>query len=91
MRPLISAAWAVFVVDAAGVGWLAFDGLSSSDPLGRAISIGIAELVGALLAVLLIVLALMTRIQSRIGLWLCLALGMIPIALVLSNLSRSLS
>src|SRR5712671_1270193 len=42
----MSAAWAVFVVDAAGVGWLVFDGLPSRDPLGRAISLGLAELVG---------------------------------------------
>src|SRR5437773_1011896 len=42
----MSAAWAEFIVDAAGVGWLVFDGLPSRDPLGRAISLGLAELVG---------------------------------------------
>ena len=91
MRSLVCAAWAVFVVDAAGVCWLTPDGLSSRDALGRAISLGIAELVGAPLAVLLIVLAAMTRIRSRIGLWICLALGAMPIVLPLSNLSKHLS
>jgi len=91
MRSLVCAAWAVFLADVAGVGWLTLDGLSSRDPLGRAISLGIAELVGAPLAVLLIVLAAMTRIRSRIGLWICLAFGAMPIVLLLSNLSKHLS
>jgi hypothetical protein len=29
MRSLVCAAWAVFLADAAGVGWLTLDGLSS--------------------------------------------------------------
>jgi hypothetical protein len=43
MRSLLCAAWAVFLADAAGVGWLTLDGLSSRDPLERAISLGIAD------------------------------------------------
>jgi hypothetical protein len=43
MRSLVCAAWVVFLADAAGVGWLTLDGLSSRDPLERAISLGIAD------------------------------------------------
>jgi len=65
--------------------------LRARDPLERAISLGIAELVGAPRAVLLIVLAAMTRIRAVSvygSAWLA---GAMPIVLLLSNLSKHLS
>jgi hypothetical protein len=52
--------------------------------------LGIAELVGAPLAVLLIVLAAMTRIRA-VSVYGSAWLGAMPIVLLLSNLSKHLS
>ena len=87
-RPPAIAAWAVFLVDAAGTAWLAIGGWLSDDPLGRNIALGVATIFAAPLAVLLVILALCTWWRSVIGLWICLALGGAPIILVLINIAR---
>lgn len=87
-RPLAIAAWAVFLIDAAGTAWLAIGGWLSDDRLGRNIALGVATLFAVPLAVLLIVLAACTWWRSVIGLWICLALGVVPIILVLINIAR---
>lgn len=86
---LTVAAWAVFLVDAAGIGLLALSGLSTTDQLGRSIALGVAGLIAVPLAVLLIALAASTWFRSRLVLWICLALGMAPIVWVLLNSIRS--
>ena len=86
---LTVAAWAVFVIDAVGVGLLALSGLSTSDQLGRSIALGVSELIAVPLAVLLIALAASTWFRTRLGLWICLALGLAPIIWVLINSARS--
>ena len=86
---LTVAAWAVFLIDAVGVGLLALSGLSTTEQLGRSIALGVAGLIAVPLAVLLIALAASTWFQSRLGMWICLALGMTPIVWALINFARS--
>jgi hypothetical protein len=82
------AAWIVFLVDAAGIAWLGIEGWLSGDPLGRAIALGVAELMTVPLAVLLAALAASAWWRSPVGWWICLALGVAPIILVLINIAR---
>lgn len=70
----------------AGTAWLAIGGLMSDDPLGRNIALGVATIFAIPLAVLFVVLAACTWWRSVVGLWICLALGVAPIILVLSNI-----
>ena len=84
---LTLAAWATFLIDAAGVAWLTIVGWLDQDPLGRSIAFGVATLFAAALAVLLVVLALCTWRRSAVGLWVCLALGLVPIVMVLVNVA----
>ena len=88
LRALAIAAWGIFLVDAAGVGWLAVNGWLADDPLGRNIALGIAASFAVPLAALLVVLAASTWWRSHIGLWICLALATVPIILALSNIIR---
>jgi hypothetical protein len=81
------AAWTLFLIDAAGTAWLAIGGLMADDPLGRNIALGVATIFAMPLAVLLIVLALCSWWHSAVGLWICLALGCVPIILVLINIA----
>ena len=85
---LAIAAWVVFLIDAAGTAWLAIGGLLADDPLGRNIALGVATIFAVPLAVLLAVLALCTWWRTVIGTWICLALGSVPIILVLINIAR---
>ena len=87
-RRLALAVWGVFLIDAAGTAWLAIGGLLSDDPLGRNIALGVATIFAVPLAVLFVVLALCTWWRSVIGMWICLALGSVPIILVLINIAR---
>jgi hypothetical protein len=87
-RPLAIAAWVVFLIDAAGAAWLAIGGLLSDDPIGRNIALGVATIFAVPLAVLFVVLAICTWWRSVIGMWICLALGSVPIILVLINIAR---
>ncbi|HEU0215218.1 MAG TPA: hypothetical protein VFQ90_01055 [Stellaceae bacterium] len=87
-RPLAVAAWAVFLIDAAGIAWLAGTGWMTDDALGRSIALGVAGLVAAPVAILFAILALCTWWRSVIGMWICLALGSVPIILVLINIAR---
>ena len=89
LAPAIAAAWLVFLIDAAGVAWLALGGWLSNDALGRSIALSVAGLVAAPLAALLAALVLCTWRQSRTGLWICLALGCVPIILALINIARN--
>jgi hypothetical protein len=86
-RPLAIAAWIVFLIDAAGTAWLAIGGLLSDDPLGRNIALGVATLFAVPLAMLFVVLAICTWWRSVVGMWICLALGSVPIILVLINIA----
>lgn len=87
-RVLTVAAWVVFLIDAAGVSWLTFNGWLADDPLGRSIALGVATLFAIPLVVLLVVLALCSWRRSAVGLWICLALGFAPIILALINIAR---
>ena len=85
---MTATAWAVFLVDAAVLGWLLWSELSGGDPLGRAIGLGIAKLTAPPFVALFAALAVSTWFRSRIGLWICLALAVAPIILVASNIVR---
>jgi hypothetical protein len=87
-RRLAIAAWLVFLIYVAGVSWLAIGGLLADDPLGRNIAFAVAMLFAIPLAVLFVLLALCTWWRSVVGLWICLALGSVPIILVLINIAR---
>ncbi|HVH79213.1 MAG TPA: hypothetical protein VM782_07475 [Stellaceae bacterium] len=88
LRALAITAWGVFLIDTAGVAWLAIDGLLADDALGRSIALGVATLLAVPLALLLAGLAASTWWRSRVGLWICLALAVVPIILALSNIIR---
>ena len=88
LRRAAVAAWVVFLIDVAGTAWLAIGGLMSDDPLGRNIALGVATIFAVPLAVLFVVLAACTWWRSAVGLWICLALGSVPIILVLINIAR---
>jgi predicted RND superfamily exporter protein len=75
------------LIDAAGAAWLAIGGLLSDDPLGRNIALGVATIFAVSLAVLFVVLALCPWWRSVIGMWICLALGSVPIILVPINIA----
>ena len=85
---LALAAWAIFLIDAAGVAWLAVGGLLADDPWGRNIALAVAMLMAGPLALLLVILGLSTWRRSPTGLWICLALGTVPIILVLINITH---
>lgn len=88
LRALTFTVWAVFSLDAAGVAWLAIGGWLADDPLGRSIALGLAGLSAVPLAVLFAVVMASTWRRSRIGLWICLALALAPIILVIGNMVR---
>jgi hypothetical protein len=81
------AASVVFLIDAAFTAWLAIGGWLSDDPLGRDIALGVATIFAVPLAVLFVVLALCTWWRRVAGMWICLALGCVPIILVLINIA----
>ena len=91
MRRLAVAAWLLLLVDAAGVAAIAVDGLTGGDPLGRTIALDTAELAALPLAWLVAGVGLSTWRRSRVGLWICLALALSPIILVLCLWARRLA
>jgi hypothetical protein len=80
MRRLTYAAWALFIVDAAGIFAIAIVAVNS-DPADRDLLLGLAEVAALPLAALFAGLGLSTYYESRIGLWICLALGAAPLIL----------
>ena len=83
MAALIGGAWAVFAADALIVLVMTGSGLAADGTLERDMTLGLAGLAALPLALLLAILLFGTRRRSRVGLSICLALGAVPLILVL--------
>jgi hypothetical protein len=81
MRRLTLAAWLLFVVDAVGVFAIAVVAVNSADPASRDMLLGLAQLLAVPLTALFSALGFSTYYESRVGLWICLALGAVPLIL----------
>jgi hypothetical protein len=83
MRGLGIAAWSVFIADAALLAVIAALGLAAEGAVERQTMLGLAALGGIPLAALFAILGPSTLYRKRRGLWICLALGAVPLILLL--------
>jgi hypothetical protein len=81
MRRLTLAAWALFIIDACGIFAITIVGANSADGQSRDLLLGLAEIAALPLAALFAILGLSTFYESRLGLWISLALGAAPLIL----------
>jgi hypothetical protein len=81
MRRLIFAAWTLFIVNAGGIFAIAIVAVNSTSLTSRDLLLGLAEVAALPLAALFAVLGFSTVYASRAGLWICLALGAVPLIL----------
>src|SRR5207247_1465007 len=85
MRALRAAAWAVFSLDLVVFAQLLYDLLApSGEPDAQALVRGLALMLGSGLAGVAIVLAVSSWLRSRVGLWVSLVCGALPLLWVLS-------
>ena len=81
MRGLGIAAWSVFIADAALLTLIVVLGLVASDAPERDATLGLAAVGSIPLTALFAVLGLSTLYRKPLGLWICLALGALPLIL----------
>jgi hypothetical protein len=81
MRRLTYAAWALFIIDAAGIFAITLLGVNSGDAQSRDLLLGLAEAAALPLSALFAILGYSTFYVSRAGLWISLALGIAPLIL----------
>jgi len=82
MRALGIAAWSVFIADAGLVMLIVGFGITATEAVERDTMLGLAALSGIPLAALFAILGLSTVYRKRLGLWICLALGALPLILL---------
>lgn len=85
MRALTIATWSVLIADAAVVALLVVFSIAGGSAAESATMIAYAILVAVPLVVLVTILGLGAR-RSRVGLWICLVLGLVPLILLLGLL-----
>jgi hypothetical protein len=90
MRALKLAAWLTFAADALVVAaWLSAGLFASQSALERDTTTGLGVVFGAIpLVMLLLILLLSSRRGSTVGLWICLALGLAPLILLLDLVAK---
>jgi len=90
MRALRLAAWLAFAADAVVVvAWLAAGLFASKSALERDTTTGLGVVFGAIpLVMLFLILVPSSRRGSRVGLWICLALGLAPLILLLDLVAK---
>jgi hypothetical protein len=81
MRRLIFTAWTLFIVDAGGIFAISIVAVNSASLTSRDLLLGLAEVAALPLAALFAILGFSTVYESRAGLWICLALGAVPLIL----------
>jgi len=85
VRALTIATWSVLIADAAVVALLVVFSIAGGSAAESATMIAYAILVAVPLVVLVTILGLGAR-RSRVGLWICLVLGLVPLILLLGLL-----
>jgi hypothetical protein len=81
MRGLSIAAWTVFIADTVLVMMIAVFGIIASETVERDMMFALMMLAMLPLAALFAILGISTMYRSRVGLWICLALGAAPLIL----------
>jgi hypothetical protein len=81
VRGVAIAAWSVFILDTGLVMLVLAFGIAASDSVERDTMFGLATLASVPLAVLFAGLGLSTVYRKPTGLWICLALGAVPLIL----------
>ena len=88
MRWLGTAAWTAFIIDAALVMLSVVFGIVASETVERDMMFGLSMLATVPLAALFAILGFSTMYRSRVGLWICLVLGVVPLILLLGMIAE---